>query len=104
MEKSVMSRSKMPQVEQLLGERFDKMFDQRIASPDESRGPSRREMLAMLSAAGAGIVLSRTRASGQTLEKAPRFIDTHHHIYPPKFMSEHVEHKIDGAAIGWTPR
>ena len=34
----------------------------------------------------------------------PHRIDTHHHIYPPKFMAENVEHKIDGAAMGWTPR
>jgi hypothetical protein len=93
-------------VEHLPAERFEKMFEQAFAPSDERRRPSRRDMLAMLSAAGAGIVLSRTRASAlaQTAEKAPRFIDTHHHIYPPKFMAENVEHRIDGAAVGWTPR
>jgi len=98
-----MSQSKMSRVERLPAERFEKIFEQAFASPDERRRPSRRDMLAMLSAAGAGIVLSRTHALAQTVEKAPRFIDTHHHIYPPKFMAENVEHKIDGAAIGWTP-
>jgi hypothetical protein len=66
--------------------------------------PSRREMLAILSAAGAGVVLGCTGALAQSVDNGPRFIDTHHHIYPPKFMAENVEHKIDGAAIGWTPR
>lgn len=99
-----MSRSKMPPVEHLPAERFEKTFAQAFASPAERRQRSRRDMLAMLSAAGAGIVLSRTRALAQTVDKGPRFIDTHHHIYPPKFMAENVDHKIDGAATGWTPR
>jgi predicted TIM-barrel fold metal-dependent hydrolase len=93
----------MSLVEHLPAERFEK-FEQAFASPVERRRPSRREMLAVLYAAGASIVLSRTRARAQTVEKALQFIDTHHHIYPPKFMAENVEHKIDGAAIGWTPR
>ena len=99
-----MSRSKMSPVEYLPAERFEKMFDRPLASPDKRHRPSRRDMLAMLSAAGAGVVLSHGRALAQSVDKAPRFIDTHHHIYPPKFMAENVDHKIDGAAIGWTPR
>jgi predicted TIM-barrel fold metal-dependent hydrolase len=68
------------------------------------REPSRREMLAMLCATSAGIVLGRSGALAQSADKGPRFIDTHHHIYPPKFMAENVQHKIDGADVGWTPR
>jgi predicted TIM-barrel fold metal-dependent hydrolase len=99
-----MSWPKMSPGEHLPAERFEKMLEESFAFPGERRQPSRRDMLAMLSAAGAGIFLSRTRAAAQTVEMAPHFIDTHHHIYPPKFMAENVEHKIDGAAIGWTPR
>jgi 6-methylsalicylate decarboxylase len=98
-----MSQSKMSPVEQLLKGQFEKTFEQAFPPRIERRKPSRREILAMLSAA-AGVVLSRARALGQTVDGGPRFIDTHHHIYPPKFMAENVEHKIDGAAIGWTPR
>jgi 6-methylsalicylate decarboxylase len=64
---------------------------------------SRREMLAMLAAAGAGAVLARIPTLGQSENKGPRLIDVHHHIYPPKFMAENVQHKIDGANVMWTP-
>jgi 6-methylsalicylate decarboxylase len=84
--------------------RSRKTFEAKCAPRCPPREPSRREMLAMLSAAGAGVVLGYTGALAQSVDKGPRFIDTHHHIYPPKFMAENVAQKIDGANIGWTPR
>jgi 6-methylsalicylate decarboxylase len=99
-----MSRSKIFDVVHRFKQQVEETFEPKSRPRFERRGPSRREMLAMLSAAGAGIVLSRARALAQTVDQGPRFIDTHHHIYPPKFMAENIEHKIDGAAIGWTPR
>jgi 6-methylsalicylate decarboxylase len=52
--------------------------------------PSRREILAMLSAAGAGMALA-PRAFGQGMSAGPRIIDTHHHFYPPKFTAELIK-------------
>lgn len=99
-----MSRSKMFQ----LFDRAKQPIEERIESESapwfEGHELSRREMLAMLSAAGAGVVVGRIPALAQSEEKGPRFIDVHHHIYPPKFMAENVQHKIDGANIGWMPR
>src|SRR5713101_4591464 len=72
---------------------------------------TRREVLAMLSAIGAGMVLSPGASIAQTAPKWSGIIDTHHHIYPPNFTSKNLARIIaDGspAASGlyapWTPR
>jgi len=75
-----------------------------FSPPFDRRAPSRREMLAMLSGAGIGLALGRPSALAQNLDNGPRFIDTHHHIFPPKFMAENAQHNLDGANSGWTPR
>ena len=62
-----------------------------FSPPFDRRAPSRREMLAMLSAAGIGLALGRPSALAQNLDKGPRFIDTHHHILPTGYMAEEGE-------------
>ena len=54
---------------------------------DRHHGPSRRHMLAMLSAAGASAVgLRYALAQG-----GEWMIDTHHHIYPPRYVSANLQ-------------
>ena len=48
---------------------------------------SRRKVLVMLSAVGAGMALSPC-SFAQSIEGGPRIIDTHHHFYPPKFTEQ----------------
>src|SRR5262245_52939095 len=50
-------------------------------------GPSRRQMLAMLSAAGASAVGLRY-ALAQNGEWS---VDTHHHIYPPRYVEANLQ-------------
>jgi predicted TIM-barrel fold metal-dependent hydrolase len=69
----------------------------------DGRYLSRREILSMLSAAGAGMALApsafgqgMSKGTGQTIGALPvqpalRIIDTHHHFYPPKFTAELVK-------------
>jgi 6-methylsalicylate decarboxylase len=69
------------------------------------RGTSRREVLGMLSA---------TAAMGKSVfaqTGAPRIIDTHHHIYPPKYVAPNLDRLLkDSAALpasaytSWTPQ
>ena len=68
-------------------------------------GPSRREVLAMVSATAA---LGKS-AFAQTA--SPRIIDTHHHIYPPKYVGPNLDRLLkDSAALpasaytSWTPQ
>ena len=68
-------------------------------------GTSRREVLAMLAA---------TAAFGQSAfaqDGGPRIIDTHHHIYPPKYVAPNLDRLLkDSAALpasaytSWTPQ
>ncbi len=57
--------------------------------------PSRRELLGMMAAAGAGMALAPTSfgqgSGGLQAQPSPRIIDTHHHFYPPKFTAELVK-------------
>jgi predicted TIM-barrel fold metal-dependent hydrolase len=76
---------------------------------DEHR-PSRREVLAMFSAIGAGLAAS-PRSFAQNIGGGPRIIDTHHHIYPPKHTASNLKRIVDDAAdvpsslyTNWTPR
>ena len=56
----------------------------------EGRGLSRRKILAMFSAVGAGLAASPL-SFAQTMASGPRIIDTHHHIYPPKHTANNSE-------------
>ncbi len=71
---------------------------------------SRRKILAMLSAVGAGMAMS-PRTFAQNVASGPRIIDTHHHIYPPKHTANNLKRIVDDAAdvpsslyTNWTPR
>src|SRR5438270_4393701 len=52
-----------------------------------NRGPSRRQLLALLSAAGASAVGLRY-ALAQSAEWS---LDTHHHIYPPRYVEANLQ-------------
>jgi len=103
-----MSRSNT--VEHLPTKGFQRKFEEEFAARFGRRALSRREMLAMVSAAGAGVVLGRTRALAQSMDKGPRFVDVHHHIYPPKFMAANLgnmeaQAQLNGSPFTkWTPR
>ena len=77
----------------------------------EARGATRREILAMLAAAGAGIVLGPGASLAQTAPKWSGIIDTHHHIYPPNFTAQNLARIMADGSPGarglyapWTPR
>ena len=95
-------------LEHISAERFQKTFEQESAMRFEHRELPRREMLAMLSALGAEVVLNRALPQG--VDKGPRFIDVHHHIYPPNFVAANLNHMLaDAPSTGspftkWTPR
>jgi 6-methylsalicylate decarboxylase len=74
------------------------------------RSYSRRHVLAMLSAAGAGLAASPL-SFAQDVGKGPRIIDTHHHIYPPRHTADNLKRIVDDASdipsslyTSWTPR
>jgi predicted TIM-barrel fold metal-dependent hydrolase len=76
----------------------------------EERSCSRRQVLVMLSAVGAGLAAS-PRAFAQEIGNGPRIIDTHHHIYPPKHTASNLKRIVDDAPdtpsslyTNWTPR
>ncbi len=55
--------------------------------PDCHHAPSRRHVLAMLSAAGASAVGLRYALA----QDSEWMIDTHHHIYPPRYVSANLQ-------------
>ena len=57
-------------------------------------GISRRKALGILSAVGAGVALS-PRSFAQNAAAGPRIIDTHHHIFPPKFTARNLKRMTD---------
>ena len=59
-----------------------------------TRRISRRKVLGMLSAVGASVALSH-RSFAQNAAAGPRIIDTHHHIFPPKFTSRNLKSLTD---------
>lgn len=74
-------------------------------------GLSRREVLAMAGAAGAGIALASGELIAQSSSVSPRIIDTHHHIYPPGYTKRNLDRIVADAAgtpasvyTTWTPR
>ena len=71
---------------------------------------SRRKVLGMLSAAGAGMALSQ-RLFAQSAGNGPRIIDTHHHIFPPAFTARNLKRMTDDSPTfpgsfytNWSPR
>jgi 6-methylsalicylate decarboxylase len=70
---------------------------------------SRRKALGILSAAGAGVALC-PRSFAQNAAAGPRIIDTHHHIFPPKFTSRNLKSLTDTPTgsesfyTTWSPR
>jgi predicted TIM-barrel fold metal-dependent hydrolase len=71
---------------------------------------SRRKVLGMLSAAGAGLALS-SRGFAQNVGGGPRIIDTHHHIFPPAFTARNLNRMTDDSPTfpgafytNWSPR
>jgi 6-methylsalicylate decarboxylase len=76
------------------------------------RNFSRREVLAMVGAAGAGIpVASAGELAAQAPSASPRIIDTHHHIFPPEYTKRNLDRIVADAPsttaamyTGWTPR
>jgi predicted TIM-barrel fold metal-dependent hydrolase len=76
----------------------------------EEHGLSRRKVLAILSAAGAGMALT-ARSIAQGAAAGPRIIDTHHHIFPPKFTARNLKRMTEDSPTfpgsfyqNWTPR
>ncbi|HEV2909191.1 MAG TPA: hypothetical protein VGX02_07925, partial [Candidatus Eremiobacteraceae bacterium] len=73
--------------------------------------PTRRRVLALLSAAGASILLGRGASSAASVQDKPWIIDTHHHIYPPDFTAQNIKRIMDdypGSSasfyMNWSPR
>ncbi len=74
------------------------------------RSLSRRKVLGMLSAMGAGMALAPV-SFAQSAEGGPRIIDTHHHIFPPAFTARNLKRMTDDSPTfpgsfytNWTPR
>jgi predicted TIM-barrel fold metal-dependent hydrolase len=70
---------------------------------------SRRKVLGMMSAVGVGMTLS-PRSFAQSAGAGPRIIDTHHHIFPPKFTARNLKRMTDDSPTfpgsfyqNWTP-
>jgi predicted TIM-barrel fold metal-dependent hydrolase len=62
---------------------------------------SRRDFLAGLAVAGAGLWLSRDEPAAQTRVAAPHRIDLHHHIVPPGLVQALGAQRLAGSA-GWS--
>jgi predicted TIM-barrel fold metal-dependent hydrolase len=72
--------------------------------------PSRRSVLGALATVGAGMALA-SRSFAQSAAAGPRIIDTHHHIFPPKFTARNLKRMTDDSPTfpgsfyqNWTPR
>jgi predicted TIM-barrel fold metal-dependent hydrolase len=78
--------------------------------------PSRRAVVGMLAAAGAGAALGARRSFAQAASPGVAagkdgIVDTHHHIYPPRYTTANLKRLMeDSSALpataytGWTPR
>jgi hypothetical protein len=84
--------------------------DPAIRNPSEGKGPSRRDVLAMMGAVGAGVVLAPGESVAQFPATGPRIIDMHHHIYPPEYVKKNVARFVADAPsttadlfTSWTP-
>jgi predicted TIM-barrel fold metal-dependent hydrolase len=86
--------------------RFDRC---RCADAQHLCRPSRRSVLTMLSAATVGSAIGLPSAAAQG--GGPRIIDTHHHIYPPKYVGPNLDRLLKDAGMlpasaytSWTPQ
>ena len=85
--------------------------DQRqLVHPSREHDLSRRKVIGMLSAVGAGMGLA-PRLFAQSVAAGPRIIDAHHHIFPPKFTAGNLKRMTDDSPTfpgsfyqNWTPR
>src|SRR6266851_2274627 len=78
--------------------------DQELEHRSDEKGLSRRKVLGMLSAVGAAMAVA-PRSFGQNVAGGPRIIDTHHHIFPPKFTGRNLKALTDtptGSAAFYT--
>ena len=72
---------------------------------------SRRDVLGGIAALGATVVgLWPTTANSQVSSPAVRIIDTHHHIYPPRYKTENLERIVKDIGVApaalylnWSP-
>ena len=76
----------------------------------DERSLSRRKVLGMMSAVGAGVALAPL-SFAQSAGGGPRIIDTHHHIFPPAFTARNLKRMTDDSPTfpgsfytNWTPR
>jgi predicted TIM-barrel fold metal-dependent hydrolase len=74
------------------------------------QGPSRRQLLATLSATAA-LAASPIGGKAFAADAGPRIVDTHHHIYPPKYVGPNLDRLLkDATALpasaytSWTPQ
>src|SRR5215813_8668849 len=74
--------------------------------------PSRRTVVGMLAAIGAGAGLGLRRSAAQSTAGGEEWIvDTHHHIYPPRYTTANLKRIIDdsgalpaSAYTDWSPQ
>lgn len=66
--------------------------------PRHAYAPSRRSVVGMLAAAGASAALGLRQAAGQGAA-GEGIIDTHHHIYPPRYTSANLQRIIDDSGV-----
>src|SRR5262249_28585463 len=72
---------------------------------------SRRVVVGMLAAAGASAALGARRSSAQGAAGKDWIIDTHHHIYPPRYISANLQRLLEDTSVlgasaytGWSPQ
>ena len=78
--------------------------DQELEHRSDEKGLSRRKVLGMLSAVGAAMAVA-PRSFAQNAAGGARIIDTHHHIFPPKFTGRNLKALTDtptGSAAFYT--
>jgi 6-methylsalicylate decarboxylase len=75
-----------------------------------AQGPSRRRVLATLSATAA-LAASPIGGTSFAADAGPRIVDTHHHIYPPKYVGPNLDRLLTdttalpaSAYTSWTPQ
>jgi 6-methylsalicylate decarboxylase len=72
---------------------------------------SQRAVLAGIGAIGAAAALWPAAVGGQVAAPAPRTIDVHHHIYPPRYRTDNYERIVQDIGprfastfVNWSPR
>ncbi len=82
----------------------------RLDAQLDGRQLSRRKVLGMMSAVGAGMALA-PHSFAQNVAAGSRIVDTHHHIFPPAFTARNLKRMTDDSPTfpgsfysNWTPR